>query len=55
MGRDANGHGPIDGLISPIAVAPAAPLHQDPDLTYVGFTLYGNILGMGPVFDTEYR
>lgn len=46
MGRDTEDHRPIDGLISPIAVAPAAPLQQDPTLTSLGFTLYGNVLGM---------
>jgi amidase len=45
MDTDSDSRGPIDGLISPIAVAPAPPLRQDPALMYSGYTLFGNVLG----------
>lgn len=43
---------PIDGLISPIAVAPAPRLQQDPKLIYGGFTAFANVLGMRSLCST---
>lgn len=46
MATDNNSSGPIDGLISPIAAAPATRLQQDPTLIYSGYTVLGNVLGI---------
>lgn len=43
--------GPIDGLISPVAVAAAFRLQLEPTLTYAGFTGFANLLGMDKFFN----
>ncbi|KAK2741577.1 hypothetical protein FQN57_005560 [Myotisia sp. PD_48] len=46
MGTASKNRGPIDGLISPIHVAPAPRLSSTPELVYAGFTGYGNMLDL---------
>ncbi|KAK2763060.1 hypothetical protein FQN54_009693 [Arachnomyces sp. PD_36] len=46
MAAASKDYGPIDGLISPIAAAPAAPLHEDPVLGYIGYTVFANVLDL---------